>query len=88
MRFTFEIRNIGRLSKAGVAVLDGRLVEGSVTAGISAELIHCGQRKPIYIKGVVLGSVCPGASVLSLTVDLRQKATALASIGDRIVSAS
>lgn len=86
MGFRFEIISISRLPKARIAVQDGRLLDGSVTAGVSAELIHDGQRLPIHIKGVVLGSVLPGADVLCLTVDLRQNAIGLASIGDLIVS--
>lgn len=86
MGFKFEILHISRLEKAGVVVMDGGLREGSVTVGISAELIHEGRHLPIYIKGVVLGSVRSGADVLSLTVDQREEAMSLASIGDWIVS--
>lgn len=88
MGFKFEIKSISRLDNAGVVVLDGRLLEGSVTTGISAELIHDGERIPTRIKGVVLGSVRPRADVVSLTVDLRQEAMGLASIGDLMVSTS
>ncbi len=86
MGFTFEIMSISRLQKAGVAVLDGRLLEGSVTVGTTAELIHGGQRIPIRVKGVVLGATHPGAKLLGLTVDQREVAMGLASIGDLIVS--
>lgn len=88
MGFTFEIMSISRLEKAGVAVLDGRLLEGSAAVEISAELIHDGKRIPIHLKGAVLGSAYPGAGVLSLTVDLREDAMGHASAGDLIVSAS
>ncbi len=43
---------------------------------------------PIHIKGGVLGSVRPEAEVLSITINRRQDAAVLASIGDRIVSTS
>lgn len=86
MRFRFEIMSISRLPQAGIAVLDGRLLEGSVTAGISTELIHGRQHLPIQIKGVVIGSARPGAAVLSITVDLRQEAIGLAAVGDLMVS--
>lgn len=88
MGFKFEIKGISRLQKARIAVLDGRLLEGSVTVGATAELIHRGQRLPIRIKGVVLGSASSGADHLSITIDLRQEAIGLASIGDLIVSTS
>lgn len=87
MGFTFEIMSISRLEKAGVAVLDGRLLKGSAAVEISAELIHDGKRIPIHLKGAVLGSAYPGAGVLSLTVDLREDAMGHASAGDLIVSA-
>jgi hypothetical protein len=88
MGFRFEIMSVSKLPRACIGVLDGRLVDGSVVAGMTAELIHDGERLPIHIKGLVLGSVSPGADVLSLTVDLRQEAVGLASIGDLIVSTS
>lgn len=86
MSFRFEIIRINTLTRARIAVLDGRLLEGSVTTDISAELIHAEQRFPIHIKGVVLGSVCPGTDVLSLTVDLHQETMGLVAVGDLIVS--
>ncbi len=88
MGFKFEIKGISRLEKAGVAVLDGRLLEGSITVGATAELIHGGQRLPIHIKGVVLGSVRPRDDILSIAVDLRQEAMGIAAVGDLILSAS
>lgn len=88
MEFTFEIMKISRLQKAGIMVLDGRLFDGSVAAGMSAELIHGDQHLPIRIKGVVLGSVRPRDDILSITIDLRQEATGFAAVGDLIVSTS
>lgn len=88
MGFRFEIMSVSKLPRAYIGVLDGKLVDGSVVAGMTAELIHDGERLPIYIKGVVLGSVRPEADVLSLSVDLRQEAMRLASIGDLILSTS
>jgi hypothetical protein len=57
-----------------------------VNTGASAELVHAGQRIPIDIKGVVRGSVRPGADSLSITVDLGHEAIGLAVIGDLIVT--
>lgn len=86
MGFGFEFMTITKLRTAGVVVLDGRLLEGYVTAGMSAELIHDAERVPLHIKSVVLGTACPGDGVLSLTVDLCQATASLASTGDLILS--
>lgn len=43
MGFIFEIESISRLAKARIAVLDGKLLEGLVTVGATAELIHAGR---------------------------------------------
>ena len=87
MAYTFEITGISRLPKAHVGVLDGKVLEGSVTTGSTAELVHGGQHMPVLVKGVVLDSAKPKRGVLSLTVDLRQQAMKFASIGDRLVCA-
>ena len=81
MAYTFEITRISKLTKAHVGVLDGNLLEGSVTIGSTAELVHGGQHIPVVIKGVVLASAKPKNDILSLTVDLRQKAMKFVSVG-------
>ena len=85
MAFTFEITGISKFAKAHVGVLDGKLIEGSVTTGATAKLFHGAQQLPVRVKGVVLDSTHPENGVLSLTVDLRESAMAIASIGDRLV---
>ena len=83
--FTFEITRISRLAKARIGVWDGELLEGSVTTNSTVELLHNGQRLPVRIKGVALGSTHPERTNLSLTVDLREAATKIAAVGDRLV---
>ena len=85
MAYTFEITRVSKLAKAHVGVLDGKLLDGSVTTGSTADLVHGGQHLPVVVKGIVLDSAKPAGGVLSLTVDLRQKAMELASVGDRLV---
>lgn len=85
MAFTFEITRVNRLARAHVGVLDGKLLEGTVITGSHAELVHDGQRVPVRVKGVVLDSVGLASNVLSVTVDLREKAMGLATVGDRLV---
>ena len=87
MAFTFEITRISRLTKARIGVWDGELLEGSVTTDSTVELLHNGQRLPVRIKGVALGSTHPERTNLSLTVDLREAATKIAAVGDRLVCA-
>jgi hypothetical protein len=87
MAFTFEITGISKFTKAHVGVLDGKLIEGSVTTGATAQLVHGAQHLPVRVKGVVLDSARPKNGVLSLTVDLREAAMKLASVGDRLVCA-
>jgi hypothetical protein len=83
--FTFEITHISRLAKAHIGVLDGKLLEGSVTTESMAELVHGDQHMPVRVKGVVLDSARPKNGVLSLTVDLREAAMKFAKAGDRLV---
>ena len=85
MAFTFEITGINRLARAHVGVLDGKLLKGTVMTGSQAELVHDGQRVPVRVKGVVLDSAGLASDVLSLTVDLREKAMGLAAVGDHLV---
>ena len=67
--------------------MDGKLLEGSVTTDSTAELLHGGQHLPVRVKGVVLDSARPKNTNLSLTVDLREAAMKIATVGDRLVCA-
>ena len=87
MAFTFEITRISRLARAHVGVLDGKLLEGSVTTDSTVELLHNGQHLPVRVKGVVLDSARPKNTTLSLTVDLREAAMNIAAVGDKLVCA-
>lgn len=85
MAFTFEITGISKLIKANVGVLDGKLLEGSVITGATADLVHHGVHLPVVVRGVVLDSAKPKNGIISLTVDLRQKAMELVSPGDQLI---
>ena len=87
MAYTFEITGISKLARAHVGVLDGKLLEGSVTTGSTAELVHGSLHMPVVVKGVVLDSGKPKKGVLSLTVDLHQKAMEFVTVGDKLISA-
>lgn len=83
MSFTFEVSHVTTLPKARVCVLDGRLLDGHVTTGSMATLVHGDQSFSLRVKGV--GMVQP--NVLSLTVDLRQPGMNSVAVGDRVVCA-
>ena len=85
MAFAFEITRIHRLAKAHVGVLDGKLLEGSVTTDSTADLLHGGRQFPVLVKGVVLVSTDSDKTTLSLTVDLREAAMQFAAVGDKLV---
>jgi hypothetical protein len=84
MAYTFEITAINKLARAHAGVLDGRLLNGSVTTGSKAELIHDGRHFPVEVKGVVLDSRAR-RDLLSITVDIRQEAMKFAAVGDTVV---
>lgn len=85
MTFSFEILCISKLPEARVAVLDGKVLTGSVTTDSTVELVHRSHHFPVRVKGVVLGSLGPGNSDLSITVDLHEEAMQVVAVGDRLV---
>lgn len=85
MSYTFEITNISSLPRARVGVLDGNLIEGCVTTDSMAELVHGNQHLPLHVKGVILGLAKNQCIILSLTVELGQKALDIAAAGDRLI---
>ena len=87
MAYTFIITGINRLPGARVGVLGGKLLDGVVTTGSTAKLVHGSQLIPVQVKGVLIDSSRPRKEALSLTVDLRQAAMKLVAIGDILVSA-
>ena len=86
MAFTFEITGISRFPQAKAGVLDGKLVEGSVAIGSVVHLVHGTQHLPMRVKGVVIDSANSPDYDLSLTIDLREAAMAVACVGDKLVS--
>jgi hypothetical protein len=86
MSFTFEVTHINRLTNAHVVVLDGKVIEGSVTTDSTVELVHGSQHYPVRVRGVVLGFANPGNTDLSVTIDLREEAMSIVAVGDRLVS--
>lgn len=86
MAFTFEITQISRLAQAHVGILDGKLLEGAIATGTIVHLVHGDQRLPLRVKGVVLDAAGRGDGALSVTVDLREQAMQLASVGDRLTA--
>lgn len=66
-------------------MLDGKLLDGSVTVGSVVHLLHGTQRLPMRVKGVVIGAANSPHYDLSLTIDLREAAMAVACVGDRLV---
>jgi hypothetical protein len=87
MAYTFEITSIAKLPRARIGVLDGKLLEGSVTTDSVASLVHGKERVPMHVKGVVLDSAKKFNNALSITVELRQHAMDIVSVGDRLVCA-
>ena len=85
MAFTFEITQVNRLAWAKVGVLDGLVLDGAVLIGAKAQLMHDGHSYPLRVKGVVLDSVRHKKEYLSLTVDLREAAMKVATVGDKLV---
>ncbi|NHZ98633.1 hypothetical protein [Massilia sp. CCM 8734] len=83
--FAFEITGISKFPREKAAVLDGKLIEGSVAIGSVVHLVHGTQRIPMRVKGVVIDSANSPDDDLSLTIDLREAAIALACVGDRLV---
>ena len=88
MAFTFKITRVDKLPRAGVGILDGKLVDGSVSSRSAAELVHAGQRFPLKLKGVVLdSSKGKDEGIISLSLDLRQQGMSVVEEGDLLVSA-
>lgn len=85
MAFTLKITAIYRLPRARIGVIDGVLLEGAVHAGCDAELVQGETRTPVHVKSVVLGAPAKEVEHLSVTVDIRAPALALAAVGDQVV---
>lgn len=66
-------------------MLDGKLIEGSLTIGSVVHLVHGTQLIPMRVKGIVIESANSPHYDLSLTIDLREAAMALADVGERLV---
>lgn len=89
MAFKFKITKVEKLPGAGVGVIDGTVVAGTVATGQNVVLVHAGQRLPLKVAGVVLES--PGKhrkpSELSISFRLKQPGFAFAQAGDELVAA-
>jgi hypothetical protein len=89
MAFKFKITKVEKLPGAGIGVIDGTVVAGTVTTGQEVVLIHQGQRLPLQVAGVVL-ETCRAhrdSAELSLSFKLKQPAFAYAQSGDELVAA-
>jgi hypothetical protein len=83
--FVFEVTRVSRLPKAGVGLLEGKLLAGKVLTNSQAELVHAGQRIPLRVKGVALDAVFRTDGNLVLAVGLLEPAMALVVVGDRLI---
>jgi len=88
MGFTFEVTKVSKVLSAKIGVLDGKILDGRITANSSALLLHEGQTIPLHVQGVVLCGADRPAGLLSLTVGLGEPAMKLVAAGDKICAAS
>ena len=88
MAFKFKITKVEKLPSAGVGVINGTVLAGTVMTGQSVMLVHQGQRLPLQVAGVVLETnrTRRNLSELSLSFKLKQGAFAYAESGDELVS--
>ena len=89
MPLTFKITEVETLTRAGLGVLGGIVVSGTVKTGAQAELVHGDRHFPVEIKGVVLNREMSGGKDdvhLSLSLDLRVHGVRQARAGDLLVS--
>lgn len=89
MAFKFKITQIKRLPGAGVGVIDGTVLAGSVMDGQDVQLVHGTKQLSLRVQGVVMDSMrkASQSSRLSLSVKLRQPAMSLVEVGDFLVAA-
>lgn len=85
MSFKFKITKISRLPGARVAVLDGELYEGRLTAEANTALVHGDKKIPMRVKAVVF-DIPKSKGEVTVSVDLRQPAMRFAKEGDLLVA--
>lgn len=89
MGFKFLIKKVERLPRAGVGVLDGTVLAGSVTTGQELTLVHGDRRVPMRLEGVVMekANIRRQEGELSLSFKLRTPAFEVVQAGDQLVAA-
>ena len=89
MAFKFKITKVEKLPSAGVGVLDGTVLDGSVSTGQEVVLVHGEKRLPLTVAGVISESASKRRAEggLSISFKLEQPAFSFAQAGDELIAA-